>query len=334
MEIRIPIDEMIREYTRVFTGRGLTPPRAALCARLFAETDRDGVYSHGLRRFGELISSMDKGFVDSKAEPALLTAFGALEQWDSRRGVGNLAAWASMGRAIELASQHGIGCVGLQHTMHWMRAGTYGWQAAEAGMIGLCWTNTMACVPPWGARTNAVGNNPLVLAVPRKEGHVVLDMAMSQFSVGRLSLYRDRGEVLPVDGGYDREGRLSRNARDVLAARRYLPAGLWKGSGMALLLDMMAAMLSGGAATFAMQGTPPEASVSQVFMAIDPTRLSSADHIEHVAQGAVAMMLSAEPLSGREKVAYPGMHVLATRQENLRRGIPVDEAMWRTVLEL
>ena len=334
MELRIPIDKMIREYTRVLEGRGLTPPRAALCARLVAETDRDGVYSHGLRRFGSLINNIDKGFVDPKAEPVLLTAAGALEQWDSRRGPGNLAAWASMGRAIELSRAHGLGCVALRGTTHWMRAGTYGWQAVEAGCIGICWTNTMACVPPWNAKSNALGNNPLVLAVPRKEGHVVLDMAMSQFSVGKMAIHRDTGQPLPVYGGYDRYGQLSRDAAAVLEARRFLPAGLWKGAGLALLLDMIAAMLSGGSATFAMQGTPPEASVAQVFIAIDPARLSSPEHLEHVAEGAVALVLAAEPAAYGQKVQYPGMRVLQTREENLRRGIPVEEALWRKVMGL
>lgn len=334
MELRIPIDEMIRQYIRVLESRGLTPPRAALCAKLFAETDRDGVYSHGLRRFGSLIENIDTGYVNPKAEPALVTAAGALEQWDSGRSPGNLAAWASMGRAIELARLHGLGCVALRRTTHWMRAGTYGWQAAEAGCIGLCWTNTMPCVPPWGARTNAVGNNPLVLAVPRKEGHVVLDMAMSQLSIGRMSIYRDKGEPLPVEGGYDKAGRLSRNAADVLATRRFLPAGLWKGAGLSLLLDMIAAMLSGGLASFDMQGTPREAGVSQVFLAIDPTRLSSPEHLEHVAQGAVALVLGAEPIKPGETIQYPGMHVLETRQENLRLGIPVEEKLWQKMLAM
>lgn len=79
-----------------------------------------------------------------------------------------------------------------------MRGGTYGWQAADAGVIGICWTNTRPNLPPWGASDPRIGNNPLVIAVPRASGHVVLDMAMSQFSYGALSSYRMRGELLPV----------------------------------------------------------------------------------------------------------------------------------------
>ena len=135
--------------------------------------------------------------VDPSAQPRVVARFGAMERWDGQRGTGNLNAHAAMSRAIALSREHGIGCVAMCNTNHWMRGGTYGWQAAEAGMIGICWTNTMPNLPPWGGAERAIGNNPLVIAVPRAKGPVVLDMAMSQFSYGTLESYRKRGEQLP-----------------------------------------------------------------------------------------------------------------------------------------
>jgi len=154
-----------------------------------------------------------------------------------------------MDRAIGLSHERRIGCVALANTNHWMRGGSYGWQAAEAGAIGICWTNTMANLPPWGASDARVGNNPLIIAVPRATGHVVLDMAMSQFSYGALATYRMRGEPLPVEGGFDAEGRLTRDPTAIEASKRPLPIGYWKGSGLALMLDMVGALLSAGCAT-------------------------------------------------------------------------------------
>src|SRR6185436_16037737 len=130
--------------------------------------------------------TIKNGIVDIHAAPELIGSHGAIEQWDGRRGVGNLNAHASMSRAISLARADGIGCVALRNTNHWMRGGNYGWQAVEAGVIGICWTNTMPNLPPWGASEPSLGNNPLVIGVPRTNGHVVLDMAMSQFSYGTL----------------------------------------------------------------------------------------------------------------------------------------------------
>src|SRR5206468_3648246 len=143
------------------------------------------------------------GVVDVHAQPVRVGARGGVERWDGRRGPGNLNAYAAMDRAIALSREHGIGCVALGNTNHWMRGGTYGWQAAEAGAIGICWTNTMPNVPAWGGVEPAIGNNPLVIAVPRANGHVVLDIAMSQFSYGALEGYERRGALLPVDGGFD-----------------------------------------------------------------------------------------------------------------------------------
>ena len=140
------------------------------------------------------------GVIAVDAEPELVACFGSLERWDGKRGPGNLNAHRCMDRAIALSREHGIGCVALANTNHWMRGGNYGWQAGDAGVIGICWTNTMANLPPWGASDPRVGNNPLIIAVPRAKSHVVLDMAMSQFSYGTLASYRMRGEPLPVEG--------------------------------------------------------------------------------------------------------------------------------------
>src|SRR5207245_1614278 len=122
--------------------------------------------------------------------PVTVVARGALERWDGRRGAGMLNAARATDRAVTLARTHGVGVVALGNTNHWMRGGGYGWRAADAGVVLLCWTNTLPNLPPWvpnGSAPPRLGNNPLVVAVPRADGrHVVLDMAMSQFSFGAL----------------------------------------------------------------------------------------------------------------------------------------------------
>ena len=180
---------------------GFEPGRARRCAQLFAETNRDGVYSHGLNRFPRFLTMIQGGLIDIRAEPELLTSFGAMERWDGKTGPGNLNAWHCMERAIALSRESGIGCAALANTNHWMRGGSYGWQAADAGVIGICWTNTLPNLPPWGASDPRVGNNPFVIAVPRPAGHVVLDMAMSQFSYGALATYRVRVSCFPWMAG-------------------------------------------------------------------------------------------------------------------------------------
>ena len=243
---RLSFQAVRQRLANVLLDLGFSQPRADQCAQLFAETTCDGVYSHGVNRFPRFVAMVRNGSVDPAAEPQAAARFGALERWDGRRGPGNLNAHAAMARSLALAAEHGIGCVAMGNTNHWMRGGTYGWQAADAGMIGMCWTNTMPNVPPWGGIDPCIGNNPLVIAVPRATGHVVLDMAMSQFSYGALESYRKKGALLPVDGGFDAEGRLTRDPAAIEATQRLLPVGYWKGSGLAVVLDMMASMMSLG----------------------------------------------------------------------------------------
>jgi 3-dehydro-L-gulonate 2-dehydrogenase len=330
--MRVPYEELYGVLLRVLAGQGLEPDRAELCARLFADASRDGVASHGLNRFPRFIRTIENGIVDVRARPGLVAAKGALERWDGRRGPGNLNAHASMARAIALSREHGAGSVALSNTNHWMRGGSYGWQAAEAGVIAICWTNTLANLPPWGASDPRIGNNPLVIAVPRRDGHVVLDMALSQFSFGALDAYRMRHEQLPVDGGYDTGGRLTRDPAAIEASRRLLPAGFWKGSGLALLLDMAAAILSGGRATHEVPtGPEEETGLSQIFIAFDPSAFSPSEVADGVANRIIEELH--RPSNAGERVRHPGERTLETRTRNLQEGIPVEPAIWEAVLK-
>jgi len=326
--LRVSYQELFEALQRALLKLGFASEPAARCARLFTDTTCDGVYSHGLNRFARFVATIHNGTVDIQSTPELVTSCGAVERWDGKLGVGNLNAYQSMERAVALARQHSIGCVALANTNHWMRGGSYGWQAADAGMVGICWTNTLPNLPPWGASDARLGNNPIVIAVPRPGGHVVLDMAMSQFSYGALRAYQLSGEQLPVNGGYDLEGNLTRNPKAIEASGRPLPIGYWKGSGLALLLDLMAAMLSGGQATYQIPADPErETGLSQVFIAINLAALDQAGLAGQLADQIVGNLTS-PPNSTAERVRYPGERVLQTRKENLKEGIPVAQSAW------
>lgn len=332
--IRIPFDEVQATLARVLRELNFSADRAAACARLFAETTCDGVYSHGVNRFPRLVATIRNGSVDPQAEAACVSGCGAMERWDGRRGPGNLNAWAAMERAIALSRQYGIGCVAVGNTNHWMRGGTYGWQAAEAGCIGVCWTNTMPNLPPWGGIDACVGNNPLVMAVPRAQGHVVLDMAMSQFSYGALESYRRRGALLPVDGGFDKEGKLTRDPGAIEASQRPLPIGYWKGSGLSMMLDMIGAMLSLGNATHQIAPEPlRETGLSQVLIAMDPRALGTVD-CDGIADGIVQSLHDCRPAEDGKPVRYPGEQTLRIREENRKMGIPIEPTVWDEILAM
>ena len=332
--MRVSFETLEREFHRVLLSRGVEEDIAALSARLFAENSRDGVYSHGLNRFPKIVELIDQGHIQANTRPETVLSLGAFEQWDGRLGLGNVTATRCMERAVGLAREYGIGCVAVRNTNHWLRGGTYGWQAADAWCVGICWTNAIVSMQAWGGREHRLGNNPLVLAVPREEGHVVMDTAMSQFSFGQIQNYRLRGEQLPYDGGYDEEGNLTRDPAVIEKTMNALPIGYWKGSGLSMLLDLAAATLANGRSSKHYREQGAEFGVSQVFIALDLAHITDPQQTQRIVGETLDYIRSATPSEPGGRITYPGQRTLETRRQNLAEGIPVEESIWEQVQQL
>jgi 3-dehydro-L-gulonate 2-dehydrogenase len=328
-DLRVSFEALKARLAEKLLKEGFSPERAEMCAQIFASNSLDDVASHGANRFPVFIEYVRRGMIDIHAEPALVERFGHCEVWDGHLGVGMYNATKAMEKAVILAREHGIGLVVLKNTNHWMRGGTYGWQAANAGCIGICWSNTIANMPAWGGMDPRIGNNPLVIAVPRHEGHVVLDMAMSQFSYGQLQQHVLDNKKLPVAGGYDENGQLTNDAEKIRASRRVLPIGYWKGSGLSILLDVLLVALGGGNSTFRITQQGEEKAVSQCFIAICRPSLHTTVVEEILQYNAGSVRLE----SGRP-VQYPGEGTLRARTENLVAGIPVNQEIWDKIEKL
>ena len=332
--IRISFDQMEMEFIRVLTKQGFTSEKAKVCARIFAENTLDGVATHGVNRFPRFIKYVKDGHIHINSEPTKQNRAGSVEQWDGHLGPGPLNALVCTERAIELARECGIGCVALRNTNHWMRGGTYAWTAAKAGFIFIGWTNTIANMPVWGAVDCHLGNNPFVIGLPYKEEAIVLDMAMSQFSYGTMEAHKMRSAQLSVPGGYDADGNLTTDPTAILKSQRALPIGYWKGSGFALLLDLLATVLSGGLSTAEISKHEMEYALSQVFIAIDISKLGAGSAIADTVNSILQDYKNSKTESGLQEVLYPGERVVRTRAENLKNGIPVDKVVWEGIINL
>ncbi len=332
--IHIPAAEVQAQLESVLSGRGCPSDRAAKIAREMTRNSLEGTYTHGINRFKRLVSDIDSGYIRMDADPSLIAGFSGIENWDGNLGFGILNAWASMGRAIELARSHGIGCVALRNTNHWLRAATYGYQACEAGMAGICFTNTRPNMPTWGAIDPHLGNNPLVMAFPWKEGEIIVDMAMSQFSYGALELAVLEGRQMPVAAGFDAEGNLTSDPAAVLATRRSLPAGYWKGAALSFVLDIFAAGVSLGKTTSAIGKLDAEIALCQTFIAVDFARIAPRESVDAIVKSAVEDLLASKPDGSSRPVVYAGQRMRQIRERNLAEGIPVDESVWSGILAL
>ncbi|HVF97664.1 MAG TPA: Ldh family oxidoreductase, partial [Flavisolibacter sp.] len=201
------------------------------------------------------------------------------------------------------------------------------------GCVFIGWSNTIGNMPAWGATDSRLGNNPMVVALPFGEEAIVLDMAMSQFSFGTMELASAKGETLPVSGGYDKEGNLTGDPSAIIESRRPLPIGDWKGAGLSLLLDILAAVLSGGLATHQISRLAKEHSLSQVFVCIDLSKLGSHSLLSRAVKDIIADY-AASQTGNSHTVRYPGERVLRVRKESLLSGIPVLKTKWEEIQKL
>jgi 3-dehydro-L-gulonate 2-dehydrogenase len=287
-----------------------------------------------VNRFPRFIEYTQKGYVQKDAMPSLKSKFNGIEQWDGNLGPGISNAIFATDQCMKLAAENGIGCVALSNTNHWMRGGTYGWQAAKAGYVFIGWTNTIANMPAWGATDARLGNNPLVIAMPYNKDAIVLDMAMSQYSFGAMELSVMKKEKLSMYGGFDREGNITDDPAAILASKRPLPVGYWKGAGLSLLLDVLATILSGGLSTHEISKREVEYGLSQLFVAIDIKRLPQHSAIPKIIDNVITDYKQSVPQDAITSITYPGERVLQTRQRNLEKGIPVMQQVWNEILKL
>lgn len=332
---RIAYAEMVDQFARVLEKNGLAPEDARDSAVIFAQNSLAGVYSHGLNRFPRVVDYLQKGRIDPTARATCEARMGVIERWDGHRGFGPLNAKHAMDHACALARENGVGIVALGNNNHWMRGGTYGWLAADQGCIGICWSNTMPNMPVWGGKDCRIGNNPIVMAVPRSNGeHVVIDCAVSQFSYGKVEDCRLRDVQLPVPGGYNEKGELTCDPGEIEKTGRMLPMGYWKGSGLSIVLDLIATVLTNGNSVRALGALGDEVGLTQIMIAIDPAKFNTGADSDAIIDDTLAYIRQSEPVQPGGEVFYPGEQAIRHIRENKELGIPVIEEVWTSVLNM
>lgn len=330
----IPFDKMQEVLYRLFLKYSFAEYKAKLLAKTYSESTLDGVNSHGINRVPLFIEYIENGVIHLDAEAEKAEAFGSIERWDGHFGPGIINAIKCTDRATLLAKEHGMGLVALRNNNHWMRGGTYGWRAADEGCISILFTNTQPNMPPWGGKQSRLGNNPFIVGIPRKEGHIVLDMAISQFAFGTINNYKLKGEKLPYPGGWDDQDQLSKDPEKILGNERGLPIGYWKGSALSMVLDMLATLLSAGKSTYKIGQDAYETGVSQIFLCIFPKMFGDDGIQEKLLEEIIDYTHDVDPMEKGGRTYYPGERTLQTRTENLKNGIPVSAEVWEKVLEL
>lgn len=336
--MRLSFNEIQQEIKRVFMKYGMSEEKAGTCARIHTESTYDGIYSHGTNRVARFVDYIQKGWVDVDADPTLERDCGAIRVYNGNMGPGVLNALYGADRAMELADKYGIGMVGLKNTTHWMRGGTYGLYAARKGYVAIMWTNTEACMPPWGAKECRLGNNPFVMATPGPNGGpaLQLDMAISQYAYGKLQVTRLAGKKLPFPGGFDKDGNVTDDPGAIEESMRIMPIGYWKGSSFSFMLDILGSILTDGVGAADLDASTKGScgGCSQVMIVIDPKKTTTAEHMSKTVERAIDYIKSAQLAENSKGVMAPGEDYLQFNKEHDAQGIFVDDTVWAEIKAL
>lgn len=326
--MKLSFEELKKIIKEALLKAGISEEDAETLARIHTESSRDGVYSHGLNRVPKFLEMIEDGAINISANPNLIKTMGMAEQYDGNFGMGVKNALFASNRAIELAGDYSFGIVAIRNTNHWQRAATYTMNIAKQDFIGIAWSNTDGNMPAWGSNEKNLGNNPLSITIPYKGQDFILDMAMSQYSVGKIQVTASAGEKLGYIGGVDKDGNETKEPKDIQDGGNIYPIGYWKGSGLAIALDILAAMLSDGNTTHDVDELDRGmcVGVSQIFMAIDPSKFTSDDRFNEIVDSALTYIKE-----GSDDVTYPGERMVKKRNASINEGIEVDEEYLRKV---
>lgn len=324
---RIPAAALQAAVLRALTARTVPPAIAAVEAEVIVEADLMGVPSHGVLMLPRLLAALDDGRANPAPDVRMVRSHGATCVLDGDRGPGRYVSMVAMGHAVERARTHGVGVCAVVHSTHWGRAHAYACHAARSGMVGVCATNAIPTLAAEGAPRAVVGNNPIAIAVPRADGQdpVVLDMAMSQAALGKVGTYLREGRDVPAGWGFSADGHPADGAAAILASGLLAPMGGHKGLGLAVMVELLTAALTGGPlgheiAERDRSGLDPDA--SKLFVALDVA----------VFGGPAAFFRRVDDLlahlhGAAHGLLAPGERGWATRARYAAEGVPIHAAI-------
>lgn len=312
---------------RALEGAGARPEDARLVADGLVAADLRGVHTHGVLRAAIYVARLQQGSFNADAALSVVRDRGPVVVVDAGAGLGIATAARAMDLAISRARTHEVGVVGVRNSNH---CGMLAWPAMRAvrsGMIGVAISNADAQVAPWGARVKYLGTNPIAIAVPAgDEPPVVLDMATSAVPHARIQAAAARGEAIPIGWAIDREGRPASDPAEALGGA-LLPFGGAKGSGLSLMIDLLAGLLtgarSGPAITPLYESLDRSQGVGHLFAALSVEAFGPAGEFAARVERLVREIRALPPAEGHERVFLPGEIEHRRTVEYEEKGIPL-----------
>ena len=329
--IQMTLAEVEQLSTEALIRSGALPAAATSLARAIAAAERDGISSHGVAYLPVYCEHLRCGKVSGQAQPSVERSAPSVVVVDARSGFAHPAIDGGFAELIPLARTQGIATLVVRNSYNCGVLGYHTEALADAGLVGLGFTNAPASIAASGGRTPVLGTNPWSIAVPGDNGAViVIDQSASVVAKSEVMKRMRRGESVPEGWVLGPDGQPTTDASIGLKGTM-VPAGGYKGVGSALLVEIMAACLSGAtlgihASPFSgPAGGPPR--TGQAFIAIAPELTSGGMFAERISNLVTAL--------GREEGAHiPGAGRRAARARTMVSGVKIDKGLYDTVQAL
>ena len=294
--------------------------RSVAVALVAAEAAGQG--GHGLRRVPAYAGQAKAGKTDGFAVPRMSRPFPAVLRIDAGNGYAYPALDLAVAALPDIAREQGIALAAISRSHHAGVMGLTVERFADQGLVALMVANAPASMAPWGGKTPVFGTNPVAFAAPLPDDDpIVIDLALSKVARGKVMAARQKGASIPADWAFDREGKPTTNAEEALAGTM-IPAGDSKGAALALMVEILAAGLTGAnyafeaSSLFDDKGAPP--ALGHTIIAINPAAMSAADTAER-------LTLLASEITRDPNVRLPGRRGQTLRREAIVNGILVED---------
>ena len=331
-------NELLDFSERLLSSGGMPPDDSKLVAKLLVKGELRGYPGHGLTRIAQYTSFIKNGTINLDAKPKVLRQGKTTAVIDGNHYIGQVVAQMGMELAIAKAKEHGAGIVAIRRASHTGRLADCMEMATEAGLIGMGAVSVgSGTTTLYGGMKRVTGTNPMAFGIPARNGrHILLDFATSSMSMGEIQKRVAKKEAIPDGVMLDGHGNPTNDFKTFRGPPRgvFLPFGGYKGSGVALVTEMLGGILSGngpGKDWWAKGGH----GINGVFLqAFAVEEFQPLDEFLDQVDNFISFVKSTQPAPGFSGILLPGEQARANEARQLKRGVEVDEGTWLELKQL
>jgi uncharacterized oxidoreductase len=322
--------QVLTDFCRaIFQATGASREIAEKVAQSLVQTNLLGHDSHGVIRVKSYVDQVRMGKLKPDAQPKIARRFAATATIDCQWGFGQIGGRFGAEVARDLAQEFGIGCVALSQVNHIGRLGEYAEIIARAGMVGLVFTGgtfVKVSVTPYGGRQPLFGTNPMAWAVPTSGEPFLLDMATAAVANGKIMVALSKGEPFPAGMLLDKDGNATTDPATFYEGGMLLPFGTYKGSGLALMMEIVPTLLAG----FAPVSSPEFQSGNPTLMiGIRVESFTEIERFVRLVEELKARVKRVPPAVGFDEVLLPGEKEERSMALRMKEGIPLPDSVWK-----